>query len=106
MSTNTEATARCKPLVSHNNGMYRLQFVVKCLKEPIEFWKKVSWTDKIQDPKHSSSSVKRGGGGVMAWACMAATGTGTLIFIDDGTANGSCTMNSEASEASDLLKFL
>ena len=40
-----------------------------------------------QDPKHTSSSVKHGGGGVMAWACMAATGTGTPIFNDDGTAN-------------------
>ena len=29
----------------------------------------------------------------MVWAFMAATGTGTLIFIDDGTADGSYTMN-------------
>ncbi len=36
-----------------------------------------------KDPKHTASSVKHGGGGVMAWACMAASGTGPLIFTDD-----------------------
>ena len=47
------------------------------------------------NPKHSSSCDKHGGGSVMAWACMAATGTGTLIFIDDVTSDGSCAMDSE-----------
>ena len=27
--------------------------------------------------------MKHGGGSVMAWACMAASGVGSLIFIDD-----------------------
>ena len=31
----------------------------------------------------------------MVWARMAATGTHSLIFTDDGAADGSCTMNSE-----------
>ena len=59
--------------------------------------KKKVWrpTGRAQDPKHSSSSVEHGGGDVMVWACMAATGTGTLIFTDDGATDGSCTMNSE-----------
>ncbi len=35
------------------------------------------------DPKHTASSVKHGGGGVMAWACMAVSGTGPLVFTDD-----------------------
>ena len=39
-------------------------------------------TNRNQDPKHSSSSVEHGGGGVMVWACMAATGA------DDGAADG------------------
>ncbi len=35
------------------------------------------------DPKHTASSVKHGVGGVMAWACMAVSGTGPLNFTDD-----------------------
>ncbi len=36
-----------------------------------------------KDPKHTATSVKHGGGVVMAWACMAAAGTGPLNFTDD-----------------------
>ncbi len=35
------------------------------------------------DPKHTASTVKHGGGGVMAWACMAVSGTDPLNFTDD-----------------------
>ncbi len=35
------------------------------------------------DPKHTASSVKHGGGVVMAWACMTVPGTGLLNFTDD-----------------------
>ena len=83
----------------------------KVLKGAAEFWKMVFWTDQTQmnlhqsdgkkkvwrpkgsaqDPKHSSSSVEHGG--VMVWACTAATGSGPLIFTDDGAADGSCTMS-------------
>ena len=53
------------------------------------------WRKKgsAHDPKHKSSSVKLGGGGVIAWACMAASGEGSLIFIDDVTCDGSSRMN-------------
>lgn len=47
------------------------------------------------DPKYTTSSVKHGGGSVIAWACMATTGTGSLVFIDDVTNDGSSRMNSE-----------
>ena len=42
-----------------------------------------------------SSSVMHGGGSVMAGACMAASGVGSLSFIDDVTHDCSSRMNSE-----------
>lgn len=37
------------------------------------------------DPEKISSSVHHGGACVMGWACMAASGTDSLIFIDEAT---------------------
>jgi hypothetical protein len=45
--------------------------------------------------EHTTSSVKHGGGSVMAWACMAANGTGSLVFIDDVTADKSVRIHFE-----------
>ncbi len=47
------------------------------------------------DPKHTASSVKHGGGVVMAWACMAGSGTGPLNFTDDLMYDDSSRMNFE-----------
>ncbi len=47
------------------------------------------------NPKHTVSSVKHGGGVVMAWACMAVSGTGPLIFTDDLMYDDSSRMNLE-----------
>lgn len=46
------------------------------------------------DPKHNTSTVKHGGGIVMAWPCMTASGTDVLVFIDDVTSYSS-RMNSD-----------
>ncbi len=48
-----------------------------------------------KDPKHTASSVKHGGGVVMAWACMAVSGTGPLIFTEDLMYDDSRKMNLE-----------
>ena len=112
-------TTRCKALVSLKNKKTRLEFTKNHLKEPVQFWNNILWTDETKinlyqndgkrrvwrregtahDPKHTTSSVKHGGGSVMAWACMAANGTGSLVFIDDVTADKSSRMNSEVFRA-------
>ncbi len=46
-----------------------------------------------KDTKHTASSVKHGGGVVMAWACMAVYGTGPLNFTDDLMYDDSSGMN-------------
>lgn len=42
------------------------------------------WRVKNQEfeQKNITSTVKHGGGSVMVWGCMAASGVGTLVFID------------------------
>ena len=86
---------------------------------PAQFWNMILWTDetrmnlhqkitkirvwrkteRVHDPKHTTTSVKLAGASVMAWACMAANGTGSLVFIDDVTADRSSRMNSEVYRA-------
>uniref|UniRef100_A0A8C5Q2J1 Transposase Tc1-like domain-containing protein n=1 Tax=Leptobrachium leishanense TaxID=445787 RepID=A0A8C5Q2J1_9ANUR len=108
-------TTRYKPLVSLKNRKARLEFAKQRLTKPLQLWNKILWTDETKinlyqsdgkrkvwrrkgtahDPKHTTSSVKHGGGSVMAWACMAANGTGSHVFIDDVTGDKSSRMNSE-----------
>ncbi len=117
---NTEGSPQdVNPLVSLKNRKARLEFAKRHLKKPSQFWNNILWTDETKinlyqsdgkrrvwrrkgtahDPKHTTSSVKHGGGSVMAWACMAASGTGSLVFIDDVTADKSSRMNSEVFRA-------
>lgn len=60
--------------------------------------KKVLWTDETninmyqidgrskvwrwKDSKHTTSSVKHDGDGLIAWSCMAVTGPGAFVFMD------------------------
>ncbi len=46
-----------------------------------------------KDPKHTASSVKHGGGGIVTWVCMAVSGTGSLNFTDDSMYDNSSRMN-------------
>ncbi len=47
-----------------------------------------------KDPKHTASSVKHGGGGVMAWVCMTVS-AGPLNFTDELMYDDSSRMNLE-----------
>lgn len=44
--------------------------------------------EPAREPNPTSLSVKHGAGMVMAFACMAASGTGSLIYTDDTTQGG------------------
>lgn len=45
------------------------------------------------EPRFPISSVLCDGGSVKSWACLAASGTGSLVFIDDMTAERSSRKN-------------
>ncbi len=78
--------------------------------EPQNFWDNVLWTDfmdqsdgkaKVWRKKdllmfpNIQAHLKHSGGNVMAWAFIASSGTGSLIFINDVTHDGSSKINSE-----------
>ncbi len=78
--------------------------------EPQKFWDKVLWTgfmdqsggkakvwrkkDLLMIP-NIQAHLKHSGGNVMVWAFIAASGTGSLIFINDVPHDGSSKINSE-----------
>ena len=105
-------TARCKPLLSRKNWIVKLQCGRKYLKEQPQLvlglvdnetmrWKltyirvvaREKYGGQKELPKIQSKPphLWNKWWGVMAWACMAAEGTGPLIFIDDITDDGSST---------------
>ncbi len=78
--------------------------------EPQKFWDTVLWTDfmdqsdgkaKVWRKKgllmipNIQAHLKHSGGNVMAWAFIASSGTGSLIFINDVTHDSSSKINSE-----------
>lgn len=92
---------RKKPQISAINRRRRLEFAKKYLNHPPEFWERVLFTDESKfnlfgsdgrvkvwrnpgeglNPKYTIKTVKYGGGGVLVWGCMAASGVGNLHLI-------------------------
>ena len=50
---------RCKPLVSLKNRKARLEFAKKHLKEPVQFWNNILWTDETKINLHQNDGKRR-----------------------------------------------
>ena len=95
-------TARRTPLMSKGNMKKRVAWAEKYINEPKTFWHKVIWSDESKFTlfgndghqkvwrrpgeeyalKCTVPTVKFGGGSIMVWGSMAASGVGNLVFID------------------------
>ena len=94
--------ARRKFFVSEKNRKLRLSFAKKYVNESPDFWKKFIFTDESKfnifgsdgrrmvwrkrntemHPKNLLPTVKYGGGSLLVWGCMSASGVGNLVFIN------------------------
>lgn len=95
-------TPRKKPLISSINQHKRLNFALTYKDKDFNFWKKVLFVDESKfnifrsdgkckvwrkankelEKENIITTVKHGGGGVMVWGSMAASGVGELVFIE------------------------
>lgn len=93
---------RKKPYISKANQKKRIKFARKYQNEAPNFWENILYSDeskfeifgakkppKIWRAKNEAfldkcvtSTIKHGGGSVMVWGCMAASGVGNLVFIE------------------------
>lgn len=94
--------ARRKYFVSKVNKIKRLEFAKQYEHHDMNYWKKVIFTDESKynifgsdgrcrvwrkkntelKKENLKGTVKHGGGSVMVWGCMSASGVGKLHFID------------------------
>lgn len=83
-------TVRKIPFISPKNKLKRFKFAREYVNKPLSFWNKVLWTDESSFEFHGSpkkksfrwQTISRGGGSVMFWGCISASGHGDLVPID------------------------
>lgn len=91
-----------RPLIRKVNRIKRLKFAQKYAEQPVEFWKRVVWSDeskfelfgKKQRPRvwiksgerlldqNVQKTVKHGGGSIMVWGCFSWSSVGNLVEIE------------------------
>lgn len=91
-----------KPMITPKNKKKRLEFAKKYIDKPLSFWKRVVWSDeskfelvgkkkrrkiwrKVGEAlldKHTTKTMKFGGGSIMVWGCFSWSGVGNLHKID------------------------
>lgn len=93
---------RKKPFISEANRVKRLEFAREYINKSRSFWQTVIFSDESKynlfgsdgrgyvwrkkntelQTKNLLPTVKFGGGKVLVWGCMAASGVGNLVFIE------------------------
>ena len=64
-----------------------IEFAKEHLNKSDAFWKQVLWTDEVRidlilAAMSTSPTVMHGGGLIMLWVCVAASGTGNISLIE------------------------
>jgi transposase len=91
------------PLLSEKNRLLRLEICTRWSHLEDEYWHRILYTDECKfnlfhadgnqivwrepgmrlDPRYVETTVKHGGGNVMAWGCISSKGVGRLVFIEE-----------------------